>query len=78
MSGSYEWLLVATDPAVLTPLAPQFERANRDVNAFESAGTTIWRFVPKAAGSLALEFALRRPRSLDPPVATVRYDVVVR
>ncbi len=78
VSASYEWLLTTNDPAVLAPQTPKFVRTSLDVNAFQSAGITLWRFVPLAAGRVAMEFELRRRFSRDAPIATVRYDVVVR
>lgn len=78
VSQGYEWLLSDTDPTVLTAEAPRFERAPRDVNVFESAGTTLWRFRPTAAGRVQLQFALRQPRQRDPPLEVVRFDVTVK
>ena len=73
-----EWLLVDLKPGVLAAPSSKFEHALRNVNEGEAAGATVWRFKPEAAGSVALRFELRRPRSLEPAVQTVTYDVTVK
>jgi hypothetical protein len=73
-----EWRLVDLRPGVLAAPSSKFERAPRNVNSGEAAGATVWRFKPEAAGSVSLRFELRRPRSLEPAVQTVTYDVTVK
>ena len=77
-AAGLEWMLVDPKPGVLTLLSSKFERALRNTNVEEAAGATVWHFRPQAAGSVALKFELRRPRSLQPPTQTVGYDVTVK
>jgi len=73
-----EWSLVDLAPGVLSVQSTSFERASRDTNIFEAAGSSVWHFKPVAAGTVTLRFDLRRPRSLDPAVQTVTYAVTVK
>ena len=78
VSGGLEWSLVELKPGVLRPQGPTFERALRSTDADEAAGASVWHFVPEAAGSVALNFQLRRAHSTAPALQTVTYDVTVR
>jgi predicted secreted protein len=73
-----EWSLVDLVPGVMAVQSTSFERAARDTNIGEAAGSSVWRFKPIAAGTVTLRFDLRRPRSLDPAVQTVTYAVTVK
>lgn len=73
-----EWSLVDLAPGVLAVQSTSFERAPRDVNFGEAAGSSIWHLRAVAAGTVTLRFDLRRPRSLDPAVQTVTYAVTVK
>ena len=77
-AAGVEWTLVDLKPGVLTLLSSKFERSLRSTSVEESTGATVWHFRPQAAGSVALKFELRRPRSLLPPTQTVGYDVTVK
>lgn len=73
-----EWSLVDLAPGVLAVQSTSFERAPRDVDGSEAAGSSIWHFRAVAAGTVTLRFDLRRPRSLDPAVQTVTYAVTAK
>jgi predicted secreted protein len=73
-----EWSLVDLKPGVLTASAPKFERVSMVVNEGDATGTIVWHFTPEAAGTVALKFELRRPRSLDAAVQAVNYTVTVK
>ena len=73
-----EWSLVDLAPGVLAVQSTSFERASRDVNYGEAAGSSIWHFRAVAAGTVTLRFDLRRPRSLEPAVQTATYAVTVK
>ena len=77
-AAGLEWSVVDLKPGVLTLVASRFERLPLSVNADESKGTTVWRFMPQAAGVVALRFELRRPRSLQLATQTIVYDVTVK
>ena len=72
-----EWTLVDLRPGVLAMQSSTFARALRNTYDDGAGGTSVWRFTPEAAGSVALKFDLRRPRSLDPAVRTVTYTVTI-
>ena len=73
-----EWSLVDMKPGVLASQGQKFERLPRNVDLNEVGGTSVWRLVPEAAGSVALNFQLRRPHSLVPATQTVTYNVTVK
>ena len=78
-TANLEWSVVDLKPGVLTVLGSVFERSLRNSGSGdESEGTTIWRFKAEAAGSAALRFELRRPRSVQPAVQTLSYSVSVK
>jgi predicted secreted protein len=77
-TSGLQWAPVDLKPGVLAVLGSTFERAPRDVNIDEAAGAEVWRFAPEAAGTVALRFELRRPRSLAPAAQTVNYAVTVK
>jgi len=80
VTDGLEWVLVDLPPGVLSATGPTFERAPRrtDTHTDEVPGESVWRLKPGAAGSIALGFELRRPRTLQPAVRMVRYDVTVK
>ncbi|MDP9045145.1 MAG: protease inhibitor I42 family protein [Pseudomonadota bacterium] len=79
VNANMDWQLVAAAPAgVLEPLGAAFERVPRNSDPSETAGRSVWRFKPVAPGRVALAFDLRRARSLDGPVRSVRFDVTVK
>lgn len=72
-----EWSLVDLQPAGVVAVSTRvFERVPRGVDV-ESGGDTVWRLKAMAAGTAALRFELRRPRSLDPATRVVTYIVTV-
>jgi predicted secreted protein len=76
-NSGLDWSAVDLKPDVLTLVSATFERVQKN-SSVESPGTTIMHLKPVAAGSVALNFALRRPHSLQPAVQTVTYDVTVK
>ncbi len=79
-TAGQEWSQV--DPGVgvgvLTLTSSNFERALRNTNVEESAGSTVWRFRAQAPGTTTLRFELRRPRSLQAASQTAVYNVTVK
>jgi len=73
-----EWSVVDLKPGVLATQGPKFERALRNAGSAEGEGFVVWQFAPQSAGTVTLNFELRRPRSLQPATQFVRYDVVVK
>ncbi len=73
-----DWVVIDLKPGVLRVLGSRFERALRDTDAGEAAGSTVWRFAPEAPGEVVLNFELRQPRSVAAPLQTARYTVTVR
>lgn len=72
------WSLVGLKPGVLNLRATGFERPQSSPDGADAAGTRIWRFQPEAAGTLAIQFDLKRPQSVEPAVRSVTYTVTVR
>jgi len=77
-TAGLEWSLVDLQPGVLTLQSSKFERALRNTNTEEAAGSTIWQLRPQAAGNVTLNFELRRPRSLQAAARTITYRVTVQ
>jgi hypothetical protein len=73
-----DWSVVDLKPGVLRPAGSKFERALRDTDAEESAGSTVFRFMPEAAGEVTLGFELRLPHAVGAPLRTVSYAVTVK
>ncbi|MEP7296661.1 MAG: protease inhibitor I42 family protein [Burkholderiales bacterium] len=73
-----EWSVVDLKPGVLATQGPKFERAPRNVGSSEGEGAVVWQFAPQSAGTVTLNFELRRPRSLQPATQVVSYQVVVK
>ena len=73
-----EWSLVDPKTGVLTLQNPKFERALRNTNTEEAAGSSVWQLRPLAAGNVTLNFELRRPRSLQAAARTITYRVTVQ
>jgi predicted secreted protein len=73
-----EWSLVDMAPGVLSVVSSKFERDNRERDGIASPGDMIIRFKAEAAGNVVLNFALRRPHTLEPATQTVTYAVTVR
>ena len=73
-----EWSLVDLKPGVLTLLGSSFERSSIFADHSEAGGTMMWRLKPEVAGTVKLNFELRRPRRLEPAVQTITYDVTVK
>lgn len=72
-----EWSLVDLQP-VLTLQSSKFERALRNTNTEEAAGSTVWQLRPQTTGNVTLNFELRRPRSLQAATRTITYRVTVQ
>ena len=77
-TAGLEWSIVDLKAGVLTLLSSKFERALRNTNTEEAAGATVWQLKPQAAGTVTLNFELRRPHSLLPAAQTVTYQVTVQ
>jgi len=76
--STLDWVI--TDPAT-TPfnvLADKFELGRRDRDFTEQDGDRVFLLRPKTMGNLDLQFDLRLPRSLEPPVQSVRFKVIVK
>jgi predicted secreted protein len=73
-----EWSLVDLPAGVLAVRATTFERALRNTTDDEGAGASIWRFSAASSGHVTLRFELRRPRSVEPAIRSVSFDVTVR
>lgn len=77
-TAGQEWSQVDPVAGVLTLTSSKFERALRNTNVEESAGSTVWRFRAQAPGTTTLRFELRRPRSLQAASQTAVYNVTVK
>jgi len=77
-TAGLEWSLVDLQPGVLVLQNSKFERALRNTNTEEAAGSTVWQLRPQAAGNVTLNFELRRPRSLQAAARTITYRVTVQ
>jgi len=77
-TAGLEWSLVDLKPGVLAMQSSKFERALRNAGPGEDNGDVVFRLAPQAAGTVTLNFELRRPHSLLPAVQTVSYDVIVK
>ena len=77
-TAGLEWSLVDLQPGVLTLQNSKFERALRNTNTEEAAGSTFWQLRPQAAGNVTLNFELRRPHSLQAAARTITYRVTVQ
>ena len=77
-TAGLEWSLVDLQPGVLALQNSKFERALRNTNTEEAAGSTVWQLRPQAAGNVTLNFELRRPRSLQAAARTITYRVTVQ
>jgi hypothetical protein len=73
-----DWSVVDLKPGVLTLAGSKFERALRNTNVEEAAGSTVFRFRPEAPGELLLKFELRRPYGGSSPLQSVAYVVTVK
>ena len=73
-----EWSVVDLPPGVLVLRGSTFERAPRSVGADDAGGTSVYRLHAAAAGTVALKFEARRPRSLGSATQVVGYAVTVR
>jgi predicted secreted protein len=73
-----EWSLVDMKPGVLSVVSSKFELDKRDHDGLASPGDMIIRFKPEAVGDVELNFALRRPHTLEPATKTVTFAVTVR
>ena len=73
-----DWALIDLQPGVLALQRSTFENAVRRPLGDEYVGTAVWRFVPRAAGTVTLTFELRRPHSVGPAAQTVTYRVTVK
>jgi len=77
-TAGLEWSLVDLKPGVLAMQSSKFERALRNAGPGEDNGDVVFRLAPQAAGTVTLNFELRRPHSLLPAVQAVSYDVIVK
>lgn len=79
VADSAEWAPVDQRPDVLAVVSgPRFEHTPGDAVSGDPNRLTVWTLRAVAPGNVTLDFALRRPHSLEPALRSARYVVTVK